>query len=787
MYGTPLLSELLKETDIAVVTEHWLLPEQMNFLQSIDSNFKSYGLSDTRISLEPERRVCNRGFGGLAILWRKEINISKQFGSKNHLRPNDRGEILEPFIVDKDLVSINSQAWAKGGTSTFVSKTGNGSLIDHMFIESRRVDCVEECSTLDDNYLNVSDHLPIRIRYRTPLLVREHAGNPYAVNWKKCSAAQLTRYSSQVSALLREPFPRNTDTANVDHLQCLVNNIVEATRTASKDTLPSKKYRPYLKPYWNAGQVKAFHKTMRERRVVWIQDGRPRGSQFQSYRDYKRCKRDFRRELDQARHEYEQSEFQSLQQAAEIDSGTFYRAVRARKITRRETSEIKVNGEISRDPDINRAAWTAHYSELAQFSTKPIFDETHKLYIESEVTRMRTDSYTNANTVCREYIVTKEVSSALKEMKNGKAGGHDHLIVEHLRYGGTINFPHRLQQGFRSNCGSITAAFTVREAVFHHFEISTTVFAAFLDNAKAFNSVWVNGLLYKLYHLGFNGKIWRLLQNSFEDVSACVLYEGKRGEPYKVMQGVGQGRTLSSWMFLIMIDELISNLDSSLLGLHIHDIHIPSVFLADDTLLLSCSVGNIQRLLDIVFEFSCKWRLNYNSTKSSLLRFCNSRKKFTPEIQCKLGDQKIAWVTQKEYAGIILTPTLQCDEDIKRSCAKGRRSLNSLISVGIHDGGMNPITSSKLVETIVQPVILYGSELWGAPTLKSQEDLRKTQRYAARRCQGFEKTSPTLATTRALGMLDICGEVEQKKLIFWNKLCSAINKTFYLTMNDGQL
>lgn len=73
MYGTPLLSELLKETDIAVVTEHWLLPEQMNFLQSIDLNFKSCGLSDTRISLEPERRVCNRGFGGLAILWRKEI------------------------------------------------------------------------------------------------------------------------------------------------------------------------------------------------------------------------------------------------------------------------------------------------------------------------------------------------------------------------------------------------------------------------------------------------------------------------------------------------------------------------------------------------------------------------------------------------------------------------------------------------------------------------------------------------------------------------------------------
>lgn len=124
-------------------------------------------------------------YGHVIIAEDFNAQISKQFGSKNHLRPNDRGEILEPFIVDKDLVSINSQAWANGGTSTFVSKTGNGSLIDHMFIESRRVDCVKECSTLDDDYFNVSDHLPIRIRYRTPLLVREHAGNPYAVNLKK--------------------------------------------------------------------------------------------------------------------------------------------------------------------------------------------------------------------------------------------------------------------------------------------------------------------------------------------------------------------------------------------------------------------------------------------------------------------------------------------------------------------------------------------------------------------------------------------------------------------------
>ncbi|XP_069134183.1 uncharacterized protein [Argopecten irradians] len=134
----------------------------------------------------------------------------------------------------------------------------------------------------------------------------------------------------------------------------------------------------------------------------------------------------------------------------------------------------------------------------------------------------------------------------------------------------------QLRQGFRPSCGSIAATFIVREAVLQNFELGTDIYAAFLDNAKAFDSVWVNGLLYKLYQLGFNGK--RVLQNSFENVSAFVLYEGKQGEPYHFMQGVGQGRTLSSWMFLVMIDDLISKFDSSELGPRIHDIHIPTVF-----------------------------------------------------------------------------------------------------------------------------------------------------------------------------------------------------------------
>lgn len=60
-------------------------------------------------------------------------------------------------------------------------------------------------------------------------------------------------------------FPnRNAVTTSVDSLQNTVDDIVKVIHTAAKDTLPFKKYRPFLKPYWKYGQVKDCHKTTRE-------------------------------------------------------------------------------------------------------------------------------------------------------------------------------------------------------------------------------------------------------------------------------------------------------------------------------------------------------------------------------------------------------------------------------------------------------------------------------------------------------------------------------------------
>jgi hypothetical protein len=95
------------------------------------------------------------------------------------------------------------------------------------------------------------------------------------------------------------------------------------------------------------------------------------------------------------------------------------------------------------------------------------------------------------------------------------------------------------------------------EIVKYYMERDSDIYVAYLAHRKAFNNVWYFGLLYKLYNLTINGRGWCLLSNSFRESNTRILYEGELSKKFIGHQGVGKGRVLASWFFLLMIDKLI--------------------------------------------------------------------------------------------------------------------------------------------------------------------------------------------------------------------------------------
>ena len=65
-----------------------------------------------------------------------------------------------------------------------------------------------------------------------------------------------------------------------------------------------------------------------------------------------------------------------------------------------------------------------------------------------------------------------------------------------------------MQFGFQEGVGCTEAPFTILETINHMLERGSKVFSCFLDVRKAFDTVWIDGILYKLFsELGIGGRM----------------------------------------------------------------------------------------------------------------------------------------------------------------------------------------------------------------------------------------------------------------------------------------
>ena len=76
-----------------------------------------------------------------------------------------------------------------------------------------------------------------------------------------------------------------------------------------------------------------------------------------------------------------------------------------------------------------------------------------------------------------------------------------------------ISFPHELQFGCRDDHGAVPACSVLKECISFYVTKRSPVFCTFLDNKKAFDRIWHNVLLYKLYILGIDPYIWFILRD----------------------------------------------------------------------------------------------------------------------------------------------------------------------------------------------------------------------------------------------------------------------------------
>ena len=180
------------------------------------------------------------------------------------------------------------------------------------------------------------------------------------------------------------------------------------------------------------------------------------------------------------------------------------------------------------------------------------------------------------------------------------------------------------------------------------------------------------------------------------------------------MSGVKQGGILSPLLFTLYVNAILEKLEKSGIGCFVGHRCCNSYMYADDLILLSITVTDLQRLMDMCNSLFTDLDLPINIAKCHCLRIGPRH-----NLQCKnliINGKEISWVDEIRFLGVTI-----CNDNIfkcKWEDAKKKFYCSTNVILG-RIGTSAPVNVLlKLIDSQSVPHLLYGIS---ATTLSAKE------------------------------------------------------------------
>ena len=169
--------------------------------------------------------------------------------------------------------------------------------------------------------------------------------------------------------------------------------------------------------------------------------------------------------------------------------------------------------------------------------------------------------------------------------------------------------------------------------------------AVFLDVAKAFDTVWIDYLLYKLTLLNFPSYIVQTISSYFEGRTFEASFQKATSSRPGVRAGMAQGLLISPFLISLYVDMPSPS----------H--HVEIALYADDMAVIATSrkptvlVSYLESYLNDLQRWLSEWRIAINVSKSSAMIFSRAGRRLIQPRPVTLFGEPIQWVETTRYLG----------------------------------------------------------------------------------------------------------------------------------------
>jgi hypothetical protein len=310
------------------------------------------------------------------------------------------------------------------------------------------------------------------------------------------------------------------------------------------------------------------------------------------------------------------------------------------------------------------------------------------------------------------------------------------------------------------------------------------LYMCFIDLKSAFDTVWRDGLIYKLIKINVSNKFVNLIKNMYLNVHSNIKTKDGYTDSFPVNVGTRQGCSLSPSLFNCYINDIPKILDKiSANQPLLKDIKISCLMYADDLVLISRTQSGLQKLISATESFCNKWQLTINVDKTKILII---HKRTPLPYKWLVYRKEIEIVQSFCYLGFELNSQGTFNKCIERLSNKAHQAYMSIREqFNFHDGATVQVLI-KLFDSMIKPVALYGCELWGIygwkrNHIKSIENyilskdntFEKLHTKFCKQALGLDRQTPDILAKAELGRYPIMGDIIKQSFRYWQHIISS--------------
>ena len=285
------------------------------------------------------------------------------------------------------------------------------------------------------------------------------------------------------------------------------------------------------------------------------------------------------------------------------------------------------------------------------------------------------------------------------------------------------------QSGFIPKDSTVNQLLSLYHSICLALDEGKEIRAVFCDVSKAFDRVWHEGLLFKLHRSRIQGRLFQWLSDYLSDRRQRVVLSGAMSDIVSIKAGVPQGSILGPLLFLVYINDIVS------------DINSPIRLFADDTTLYIV-VDDPQRAadalnsdLDQIQSWANKWLVTFNPMKTESLLF--SRKTTQPtHPNIYMNNVQINEVSTHKHLGVVFSKNCSWHEHIVLTMKKAWQRIYIMRSFKFT---LDRRSLEIFYFSFIRPVLEYADVVWDNLTQSDEEELEKIQLKAARIISGTTK------------------------------------------------